>query len=117
MARDGLVNTRLGIAVPVMIGSVPPIRARSIVLQGTDPAAHRLFLRPAAVPRCNRPDGTGMAVRPCCRSRGGSSLPSELLGAPITVTPNRGMSSTATGLEVLERCARRMVVRTERASK
>ena len=28
-----------------------------------------------------------MAVRPCCRSRGGSSLPSELLGAPITVNP------------------------------
>ena len=85
--------------------------------QGLEPAAHRRFLRPAAVPRGNRPDGTGMAVRPCCRSRGGSSLPSELLGAPITVTPKRGKSSTATVLEVLQRCARRMVVRAERASK
>ena len=77
--------------VPSLGGSAPPIRARSVLPQ-----------RPTILVS----GGTG-----------GSSLPPELLGASITVTPKRGMSSTATVLEVLERCARRMVVRSGRASK
>ena len=35
-------------------------------------------------------------MRPCCRSRGGPSLPPELLSAPITATPKRGKSSSET---------------------
>ena len=41
----------------------------------------------AAVPRGNHPDGTGMAVRPCCRSRGGSSLPSSCSARPSPSPP------------------------------
>ena len=110
--RNDGYRQRLAVLSDALLGGSALRRRRP----GLDPAAHRRFLRPAAVPRGNRPDATGMAVRPCCRSRGGSSLPSELLGKPITVTPYRAMSSTATGLEVLERCARRMVVRSARAS-
>ena len=54
------------------------LMSTSIVALLTDPAAHRRFLRPAAVPNWNRLGGAGFAVRPSGRFRGGSALPAML---------------------------------------
>ena len=51
----------------------------SIVPQVTDPAAHRRFLRPAAVPRRNHPGGVGLMAWPSCLSHGGLPCPARIV--------------------------------------